>query len=86
MKRAKKSPEWRQFIQKSIAEGFEVITRIGDPVVLHKKGVPLSTDTVWFVFFAKKSGKWSKNQLRGMEVIKSLGLHIFKYKSEILHT
>ena len=79
MNRAKKSPEWRQFIQKSIAEGFEVITRIGYPVVLHRKDSPISSDTIWFVFFAKKSGKWSKNQLKGMEILKGLGLHIFKY-------
>jgi len=79
MNRAKKSPEWRQFIQKSIGEGFEVITRIGDPVVLHKKDTPISQDTIWFVFPARKSGKWSKKQLVGMEIFRQLGLHIFKY-------
>jgi len=84
MKRAKKSPEWRQFISKSTVEGFEVISRLGDPVVMHRKFTPFSNETVWFVFFAKR-GKWSKSQLKGMEILEALGLHIFKYKPESLH-
>ncbi len=79
MIRAKKSPEWREFIQKAISEGYEVITRIGDPVVLCKKDAPISPETVWWVFFQKGSGSWSKHQIRGMKLISALGLKLFRY-------
>jgi hypothetical protein len=84
MKRAKGSPEWRQFMQKSIAGGFEVVTRIGDPAYLLKKDMPISKETAFAVFFAKKRGKLSKTQKKGMEILSALGLRVFKYQPEII--
>jgi hypothetical protein len=82
MKRARKSKDWREFVHKAAGKDFEIITRIGDPVILHKKDAPFSPETVWWGFLGRKGGKWSKKQVLGMQILRDLGQKTFKYTPE----
>jgi len=79
MKRAKESPDWVRFIGKVYSEGYEVISRLGNPIVMHKTNTPFARETVWFCFFRKKNGKFSAHQKKGMEIFEALGLHVFRW-------
>lgn len=79
MNRAKESSDWGRFARKAFHEGYELITRFGNPAIMYKKDTPFTRETVWFCFFRKKNGSFSKNQRRGMEVFSAMGMHVLKW-------
>jgi len=82
MKRARDSAEWKTFMHELSKQGFEILPRIGNPIPLHKIGEPYSLSSVWWVFFRRKGGRFTKKQNQGMEFMRALGLKVFKYPPE----
>lgn len=79
MKRSRRSPEYEEFKRRLRSAGWEMYSRLGDPILVHKYGEPYSRDSVGFVFLANRRGKWPKKKLLGMEIYRALGLKVFKY-------
>jgi hypothetical protein len=89
MKRNDKNPAWKNFLQEIRVSGQEVVTRLGNPLMVHKRDMPFSKDTVTMVFFAHKSRRakprdqddgFSKNQLKGIKIYTDLGFKVTRLR------
>jgi len=89
LKRNDKNPAWKNFLQEIKVSGQEVISRLGNPLMVHKVNTPFSKETVTLVFFAHKSRRakprdlddgFSKNQLKGIKIYTELGFKVTRLR------
>lgn len=92
MKRNDRNPSWKNYLQQIKLNGYETLTRLGNPLLIHKVSTPYKIENMFVVFFAHKSGRkiprpprdpddgFSKNQMKGIKIYSEMGFKVSKMR------
>ena len=90
MKKTLKDPAYANWEREVSHNGFEVLSRLGGPVMIHKRGTPCKIENMGMVFFSRNIKRkprdiddgYSKNQLRGIKVYTEMGFRVSRHRCQ----
>jgi hypothetical protein len=88
LKKTLKDPAYANWEREVSHNGYEVLSRLGGPKMIHKRGQPYTIENCVIVYHSRKLKRkprdedhgYSKNQLKGIKIFTEMGFRVSRHR------